>query len=41
VKDKHELSRQAFMDWVAVGKHHVGLEVTLMRESRASFKLAL
>jgi hypothetical protein len=41
VKDKHELSRQAFLDWVAVGKPHVGLEVTLMRKTRASFKLAL
>jgi len=41
VQDKHDLSRQAFMDWVAVGKQHVGLEVTLMRRTRAAFKLAL
>jgi len=41
VQDKHELSRQAFMDWVAVGKPHDGLEVTLVRKTRAAFKLAL
>jgi len=41
VQDKHDLSRQAFMDWVAVGKPHDGLEVTLMRKTRAAFKLAL
>jgi len=41
MKDKHDLSRRAFMDWVAVNKPHVGLEVTLVRQTRAAFKLAL
>jgi len=36
-----DLSRQAFMDWLAVGEPHVALEVTLMRKTRAAFKLAL
>lgn len=41
VQEKHDLSRQAFIEWVAAGKPRFGLEVTCMRKTRAAFKLAL
>jgi len=39
-KEKHELAREAFMDWVLAGKPRTGALLFRMRRTRASFKLA-
>ena len=41
VQEKHDLSRQAFIEWVSVGKPRHGHEIISMRKTRAAFKLAL
>ena len=40
MQEKHDLSRQAFIEWVSVGKPRHGHEVIYMRKTRAAFKLA-
>jgi hypothetical protein len=41
VSDKHDAARQAFLDWVFVGKPRFGHTYEIMKRSRAQFKLAL
>jgi len=41
VKDKHDLARIAFLDWVYVGKPRTGYQHQAMCRTRASFKFAL
>jgi hypothetical protein len=41
VQEKHNLSRQAFIDWVSAGKPRQGHAVIGMRKTRAAFKLAI
>ena len=41
VDEKHEVAREAFLDWVLAGKPRAGALVIRMRRTRASFKLAL
>jgi len=39
--EKHDLAREAFLDWIALGKPHNGAAICRMRRTRAAFKLAL
>jgi len=41
VKEKHEIARAAFLEWVAVGKPRSGYLHQVMCRTRAEFKLAL
>jgi exonuclease III len=41
VADKHSSAREAFMNWVTVGRPRQGLEFIMMKNTRARFKLAL
>jgi len=41
VKDKHNIARASFLEWVAAGKPRHGLEHQLMCRTRAEFKLTL
>ena len=41
VDDKHAIARDAFMEWMAVGKPRQGPEYLLMQKTRAAFKLSL
>ena len=41
VSEKHDLAREAFLDWIALGKPFDGGAVYRMRRIRAAFKLAL
>jgi len=41
VSDKHEIAREAFLDWVYLGKPRQGAEFIYMKRTLASFKLAL
>jgi len=41
VSEKHDLAREAFLDWIALGKPHNGAAICRMRRTRAAFKLAL
>jgi hypothetical protein len=41
VSDKHDASRQAFMDWVYDGKPRMGHVYEAMKRARAQFKLAV
>jgi len=39
--DKHKIAREAFLDWVYLGKPRQGAAFIYMKRKRASFKLAL
>lgn len=41
VDEKHEMAREAFLEWVSAGKPLTGALAFRMRRTRASFKLAL
>ena len=41
VNDKHEAAREAFLQWVAMGKPKTGYVCEMMKRTRAQFKLAL
>jgi hypothetical protein len=41
MEDKHRVARQAFLNWVSSGRQQNGPEFSLMKQSRAQFKLAL
>ena len=41
VADKHVIARDAFLDWVFLGKPRQGASFIYMKKTRASFKLAL
>jgi hypothetical protein len=41
VADKHAVAREAFLEWVLIGRPRVGWEFEMMKRTRAQFKLAL
>ena len=41
VSEKHDQAREAFLNWIALGKPHDGAAGYRMRRTRAAFKLAL
>jgi len=41
VDDKHEAAREAFLQWVVMGKPKTGYVYEMMKRTRAQFKLAL
>ena len=41
VKDKHDVAREAFLEWLQLGKPRCGVEFELMKRTRSQFKLAL
>ena len=41
VADKHAVAREAFLEWVLIGRPRVGWEYEMMKRTRAQFKLAL
>jgi len=41
VDDKHEAAREAFLQWVTMGKPKTGYVWEMMKRTRAQFKLAL
>jgi exonuclease III len=41
VTDKHAAARDAFLEWMSIGKPRTGWEYEIMKRSRAKFKLAL
>ena len=41
IKDKHTAAREAFLDWVWMGKPRFGPSFVLMSKTRTQFKLAL
>jgi len=41
VDDKHEVAREAFLQWVAMGKPKTGYVCEMMKRTKAQFKLAL
>ena len=41
VSDKHAAARDAFLEWMLIGKPRIGWEYEMMKRTRALFKLAL
>jgi len=41
VQEKHDLARQAFLEWVRSGRPHDNVLLPRMRRTRAAFKLTL